>query len=89
MIPHSKYNGAQSYKDYGFQLVYLYDLRKDPQQVIWSGMAPSGENELVHPIAQGSVVEVPGDITNDVGELEPMYTEPGVYDIKATGMLDP
>jgi len=47
LVPHSRLNGVQTYKDYGFQYIWIYDgddLKKSP--VLFAGLAPSGRMEI-------------------------------------------
>ena len=90
LIPHCRVNGQQTYKDYGFQKVWIYDVNNDPPTILKAGWMPSGRFEIEAGHGGGVAAYSPyQDGGQTTGELEPKVKHiPYRTDDEATGVID-
>lgn len=79
LIPYSNHNGVQTYRDYGFQLVSIYDTLPEIPVLMFSGLAPSGANEIDWGTPKG--------FSSITGQLEPKIRHISGRGEDATGLL--
>ncbi len=87
LVPHSKLNGLQTYKDFGVQYVTIIDCIPAIPQVIFTGMTLSGEFEIP-PLALVTETHRPGDPSEITGEEIPEVRDEYGHGEDATGFVD-
>ena len=89
MIPFSKLNGFQSYRDYGWAILHILDTTPAIPTPIGTFLVPSGDEMTVYQPGRGLQGVVPSSFSHITGELTPIIRDGAEYkEPEATGMIE-